>query len=462
MSNFSGIWVIFCLILPYGWAVSDELDERWYFAPSIFYIAPDDERQAKHGAGSSITLGKPLIGRIDLEIGFFADNIKQKEGAGQFYQRGLMLDGLYYFARNSGFSPYLVIGGGIARTKLNSNTSINRLGQAGFGFTTKITKSAIKLRSDIRYRMDEDDASLPDVAQFGDWVFNIGLSVPIGDPLPPPVYDADGDGIWDDLDRCPSTLKGVVVDLWGCELDSDNDGVTDRSDLCPGTLKAMVVDSDGCLVDHDHDGVADIQDQCPNTPDDSEVDKNGCEPDGDGDKVPDSIDQCPNTPVGAKVNTDGCELDQDGDGVNDSHDQCPNTKKGSGIDKNGCPPSEPEKTKPLPSKVTVLDGVYFPSGTDNLNAASKASLRRVANQLMRYPDMLVKIVGYTDSSGAHDLNIHLSRVRAYAVMNYLVEQGVNADNISADGQGSANPVADNKTSKGRALNRRVELHMFEH
>ncbi len=461
MSNFSRILAMFCLILPYGWGIADELDERWYFAPSIFYIAPDDDRQAKNGFGSSITLGKPLIGRIDLEVGFFADNIKQKGDAGQFNQRGLMLDGLYYFTRNSGFAPYFVVGGGIARTKLNSNASTSTLGQAGFGFTTKMTKSAIKLRSDIRYRMDEDDKSIPNVAQFGDWVVSIGLSVPIGDPPPPPVYDEDGDGVWDDLDRCSLTLKGAVVDMWGCELDSDSDGVTDSSDLCPGTLKATVVGSDGCLADHDHDGITDSQDQCPNTPDDSEVDENGCEPDGDGDKVPNSVDQCPNTPVGIKVSPDGCELDQDGDGVNDSHDQCPNTEKGSNIDKNGCEIPKPEKTKPVPLKVTVLDGVYFSSGSDNLNAASKASLRRVANQLMQHPDMLVKIVGYTDNSGARDLNIHLSRIRAYAVMNYLVEQGVNADNISADGEGSANPVADNSTPEGRALNRRVELHMFE-
>jgi len=189
--------------------------------------------------------------------------------------------------------------------------------------------------------------------------------------------------------------------------------------------------------------------------------KSGCELDSDGDKVPNSVDQCPNTPVGIKVSLDGCELDQDGDGVNDSHDQCPATKRGLSVDNKGCKIPQPKVVPPLPSKVTVLDGVYFTPGSDQLKAASKASLRRVANQLMQHPDMRMKIIGYTDNSGVRDLNIHLSRTRAYAVMNYLVEQGVNEDNVSADGAGPANPVADNGTSKGRALNRRVELHMFE-
>lgn len=461
MNKFSKLLIVMVLMLVSGWSMAAEPDQRWYFTPSIFYIFSDDDRQAKNGLGSSVMLGKPLIGRIDLEVGFFADNIKQKEGGGQFNQRGLMLDGLYYFTRNPSFSPYFVVGGGIARTKLNGSVATSTLGQAGFGFSSNFTESGIKLRGDFRYRMDEDDSSIPNVAQFGDWIVNVGFSVPIGDPPPPPVYDEDGDGVWDDLDRCASTLKGAVVDMWGCEIDSDRDGIADSSDLCPGTLDTTVVGSDGCLADHDHDGITDSQDQCPNTPAHSEVDKNGCEPDGDGDKVPNSVDQCPNTPKGVEVSSDGCELDKDGDGINDRHDQCSKTKKGQRVDSRGCKIPEPKKVEVKPSTVTVLDGVYFPSGSDRLDAASKASLRVVANKLMQHPDMHMKIIGYTDNSGARDLNIHLSRIRAYAVMNYLVEQGVGADNISADGEGASYPIADNSTSQGRSLNRRVELHMFE-
>ncbi len=461
MKDFSRFLMVFGLAVFCGAGIADELDKRWYFAPAVFYIVSDDDRSSEYGIGSNIMLGRPLIGRIDLEAGFFADNIRQKESSNQFNQRGLMLDGLYYFTRKPGFAPYFVVGGGIARTKLVDSVTTSRLGQAGFGFTSQISESAIKFRSDIRYRVDEDRQSIPGQARFDDWIINIGLSVPIGDPPPPPVFDEDGDGVWDDIDRCAATLKNAAVDVWGCELDSDDDGVVDSLDLCPGTLKGTVVGHDGCLADQDRDGVSDHDDNCPDTPAHSEVDESGCEPDGDGDKVPNAVDQCPDTPAGVKVNSDGCEPDGDGDGIADSHDKCPDSEKGYEVDESGCRLPDPEAVGHKPFKVSVLDGVYFPSGSDKLKAASKASLRKVANQLMQHPDMLLKVIGYTDNRGSRDLNIHLSRIRAYAVMNYLVEQGVNADNISAEGRGPDDPIADNSTAKGRALNRRVELHMFE-
>jgi OOP family OmpA-OmpF porin len=58
--------------------------------------------------------------------------------------------------------------------------------------------------------------------------------------------DSDGDGVFDDKDRCPDTPRGVVVDLLGCPLDSDKDGVPDYKDKCPDTPKGSQVDANGC------------------------------------------------------------------------------------------------------------------------------------------------------------------------------------------------------------------------
>lgn len=90
------------------------------------------------------------------------------------------------------------------------------------------------------------------------------------------AMDSDGDGVFDDLDKCPNTPKGVKVDRFGCPIDADGDGVYDYLD------------------------------QCPNTPRGVRVDQKGCPPDSDGDGVYDYIDQCPGTPKGAKVNDKGC------------------------------------------------------------------------------------------------------------------------------------------------------------
>jgi len=90
------------------------------------------------------------------------------------------------------------------------------------------------------------------------------------------VIDSDGDGVPDDLDKCPNTPKGVKVDAYGCPLDADGDGVPDYLDKCPNTPKGVKVDQDGCPLDSDGDGVPDHLDQCPDTPKGATVNSVGC------------------------------------------------------------------------------------------------------------------------------------------------------------------------------------------
>ncbi len=157
--------------------------------------------------------------------------------------------------------------------------------------------------------------------------------------------DKDKDGVWDKLDMCPETPRGVEVDSVGCPIDSDHDGVPDYLDHCPGTPKEAIgfVDSVGCMMDSDGDGVEDYKDRCPHTPKEAwgKVDSVGCELDTDGDGVPDWKDECPNTPKEAygKIDAKGCPIDSDGDGVADYLDECPNTPAAAygKVDEKGCP-----------------------------------------------------------------------------------------------------------------------------
>ena len=80
-----------------------------------------------------------------------------------------------------------------------------------------------------------------DSGDMGDFVKNVFLA-----EIVKPVMDSDGDGVTDDLDRCPNTPKGVKVDAHGCPLDSDGDGVVDYLDKCPNTPKGATVDARGC------------------------------------------------------------------------------------------------------------------------------------------------------------------------------------------------------------------------
>ena len=268
--------------------------------------------------------------------------------------------------------------------------------------------------------------------------------------------DSDGDGVKDGLDKCPSSPPGDKVDADGCSLDTDKDGVRDAIDRCPDTPAGDKVDANGCSLpkDADADGVSDDKDQCPNSPPGDKVDMNGCSLDTDRDGVRDAIDQCPDTPAGDKVDANGCSLpkDSDNDGVDDNRDRCPGTRPGARVDEVGCERLFEESNRGL-----VLQGTTFATGKSVLRPEGKAVLDRVAEGLVNNPSLRVEIHGYTDNTGSAATNERLSKARAEAVKAYLVSKGVTADRVDTFGHGPADPIGDNKTAAGRALNRRVEL-----
>jgi len=107
--------------------------------------------------------------------------------------------------------------------------------------------------------------------------------------------------------------------------------------------------------------------------------------------------------------------------------------------------------------IVNMSDVLFDTGKYTLKPTTQISLAKVAGILEAYPGLKVQVEGYTDSVGGDAYNQTLSENRANAVMNFLVSQGVQQANISAQGYGKADPVADNSTAAGRAQNRRVQL-----
>ncbi len=266
--------------------------------------------------------------------------------------------------------------------------------------------------------------------------------------------DIDKDGVFDYLDKCPNTPKGVNVDDKGCPRDLDGDGVPDYLDKCPNTPTGVKVDINGCSLDTDGDGVADYLDKCADTPAGSKVDATGCVPkfDADADGVSDELDKCPNTPVNISVDAKGCPLDGDGDGVADYLDKCPKTV---GVAwNNGCPEVTKE-AKTLFQK--ALQGIQFETGKSNIKPFSYPLLNQIANVLILNPTYLIEVQGHTDNVGGYDYNIALSESRAAAVRTYLIENGVTENRITSKGYGYNKPVASNKTTAGKAKNRRVEF-----
>ncbi|MDX1589725.1 MAG: OmpA family protein [Oleiphilaceae bacterium] len=104
-----------------------------------------------------------------------------------------------------------------------------------------------------------------------------------------------------------------------------------------------------------------------------------------------------------------------------------------------------------------LDGVKFEFDSDRLEPNARIVLRRVAEDLKVHDHVTVRIEGHTDSIGSAEYNDKLSRERAEAVKQFLVEQGIDEDRITTIGFGLERPIETNETEAGRELNRRIEM-----
>ena len=105
----------------------------------------------------------------------------------------------------------------------------------------------------------------------------------------------------------------------------------------------------------------------------------------------------------------------------------------------------------------VLVGVNFDFNKSNFKPESYPILYDAAKTLLTHPDMKVTINGYTDNIGSESYNKKLSQKRADMVKEYLISKGVDGSRLTAVGMGESNPVGNNKTAEGRAMNRRIEF-----
>jgi outer membrane protein OmpA-like peptidoglycan-associated protein len=104
--------------------------------------------------------------------------------------------------------------------------------------------------------------------------------------------------------------------------------------------------------------------------------------------------------------------------------------------------------------------MLFAQESDELVAASRDNLRRLASSLEKYPNTRVMIVGHSDAEGGTERNLNLSERRAQAVASLLEQIGVNRARMTTIGRGDAEPIATNDTDAGRQWNRRVEIAIY--
>lgn len=116
---------------------------------------------------------------------------------------------------------------------------------------------------------------------------------------------------------------------------------------------------------------------------------------------------------------------------------------------------------PVYEKMTVSAEALFDHDKSILKPEGKAALQELGDAIKAKGARVVDIdvIGHTDSDGTEEYNQALSERRAQSVSDYLVSEGVDSNIIDVSGQGELNPVASNATKEGRALNRRVDVHV---
>ena len=271
-----------------------------------------------------------------------------------------------------------------------------------------------------------------------------------------------------DNSKAADVYLGLKIPVYqGRIKDRDNDGVLDKKDNCPDEFGP--IENNGCpYKDSDKDGTLDKDDKCIDVAGPKE--NNGCPYlDTDKDEVLDKDDKCVNE-AGPKENM-GCPyLDTDNDTVLDKDDKCP-TVFGTKAN-NGCPEEkivEPVKVvEPAKIQDEVIKKInefsktiLFDSGKATIKPLSFISLDAIVSVLNEYQNANFKIEGHTDNVGIPAKNLMLSKNRAAAVKQYLIDKGVRNDRLTSEGFGSTKPIASNKTPKGKNANRRVEINLVK-
>lgn len=329
----------------------------------------------------------------------------------------------------------------------------------------------------------------------------------------PPILDRDGDGILDNVDKCPDepeTYNGLN-DTDGCPdtlvMDRDHDGIVDDKDQCPDEPETVngYKDEDGCPEDPndwDGDGILNDKDQCPKEPEtvNGYKDEDGCPEDPndwDGDGILNDKDQCPKLAetVNSYKDEDGCPEDpndwdgdgilnekdkcpkdpetfnnfedadgcpdqvpndSDGDGVTDDKDKCPGEKEiyNNYKDDDGCPDHE------LDEFSGRIEGIQFEVNQATIKKESYPKLNKAAEVLGKYPILNFVIEGHTDITGSKEYNMILSEKRAQSVYEYLRYRGISPERMATEAYGPTKPIADNKTSQGKTKNRRIEFRIL--
>lgn len=375
----------------------------WYLAASVVYNDDNPDRVLDDSlSGFQISAGRDINDYVSLEGLLGYSDISAFCEPGNCYpdQRHIDVAGNLLISRDRDrpFVPYLLVGVGYLDVGADDGPQFVR--GAGDGGATTSIGLGFKWRmgkNNVSLRVEQRARLVFDTSNMTDQLTTIGLQYDFG---------------W----RPEPQTRSIFRDV---DTDSDNDRVGDRIDRCPNTPIGMPVDRFGCPQDSDMDGVTTNKDLCPGSRPGADVDIHGCENDEDEDGVPDHRDSCPSTRAGVRTDVRGCEI----------------------------------------RDIISLPGISFETGSDALISGTEYLLQEAADTLNKHPEIRIEVAGHTDDVGNAMANEGLSERRAETVHAFLIRYGVDESRLTFRGYGESQPIADNSSAAGRAVNRRVELRL---
>jgi OmpA-OmpF porin, OOP family len=161
-------------------AGAQELDTRWYLSPNVTHVFEDDDRNADNDWGIQAMIGRAVSDHLNLELNLKGQDFDLDAG-GDVDQRGVSLDGLFFFNRNPSFAPYFLLGAGGLHNDTPGDNEWNPTLEAGLGFWRQVDDDGAQFRAEVRHRMewvDDDDFAGED--DFNDTIVSLGFVIPIG------------------------------------------------------------------------------------------------------------------------------------------------------------------------------------------------------------------------------------------------------------------------------------------
>ncbi len=266
-------------------------DYKYEISPMIGYnvaegnIGLEDDGHFTGGAEFQYNYPDSKIA-AELSVLYSPDADYKGIGAGDTSITRTLVNAVYTFDNVKSVTPFAKVGAGyeFVSNEINNYNEDGFVLDAGVGVKVPLAKAwAFKAEAIYLAKVDNEHNANADSNLVG----LIGLTYSFGATaqkeiavVEKPKVDSDGDGVYDEFDKCPNTPKGTKVDTKGCKLflDDDKDGIENSLDKCPNTPEGAKVDTKGCklFLDDDKDGVENSLDKCPNTPLGAAVDQNGC------------------------------------------------------------------------------------------------------------------------------------------------------------------------------------------